>query len=201
MKIAICCETEDAGGLVAKDFKSSPFLLMIDSEKNVIYHVYGKQDPENLVFAEKIAAENCEAVICGPIEKEAFEKIAGAGVSRFDGSGHKAQRAYVSFLRNKLPLIRDYIGGPGPVGHSHDLSCDCGEDEHDHEGNDHPTPEQIAQEAAARLRREDTLFMLSEEDADVLPDEIEIPDGLSREEMEAYLKNLVEDSMQAGSGE
>lgn len=186
MKIAVCCETEDANGLVAKDFKSSPFLLMIDREKNVICHVYGKQDPENMVFAEKIAEEGCEAVICGPIEKAPFEKIAGAGVSRFDGSGHKAQRAYISFLRNQLPLIRDYIGGPGPVGHSHDLSCDCDEEDH--------SPEAKAKAALSKLVREDTLFLLSEEDAEVLPDEIEIPDGLSREEMEAYLKQLVENA-------
>ena len=33
----------------------------------------------------------------------------------------------------KLELIRDYIGGPGPFGHSHDFSCECGEEEeHEH---------------------------------------------------------------------
>ena len=35
--------------------------------------------------------------------------------------------------RYKLELIRDYIGGPGPFGHSHDFSCECGgEEEHEH---------------------------------------------------------------------
>ena len=35
--------------------------------------------------------------------------------------------------RELLELIRDYIGGPGPFGHSHDFSCECGEEEeHEH---------------------------------------------------------------------
>lgn len=172
MKIAICCETEDASGLVAKDFRVSPFLLMIDVDKNVIYHVYGKQDPENLVFAEKIVEEDCEAVICGPVEKDAFNILAKAGVSRYDGSGRKAQRAFVRFLRNQLPLIRDYIGGPGAVGHSHDFSCE----EEDGAG-----------------RREDTLFELSGEQAASLPEVIEVPDDMSREAIEALLMSLTEE--------
>ena len=124
--------------------------------------------------------DHCEAVICGPLEKEPFEILAGAGVSRFDGSGRKAQRAFVRFLRNQLPLIRDYIGGPGPVGHSHDLACDCGE-----EGDGHPeTPADLRPEI---FLREDTLFEISPEDASRLPDEVEIPDGLSRAEIEEWL--------------
>ena len=163
MRVAVCSETEDAGGLVPADFKTSPFLLMIDVEKNQIYHVYGKQDPENRVFAEKTVDQGCEAIICGPLEKEPFEIMANAGISRFDGSGHKAQRAYIRFLRNQLPLIRDYIGGPGPVGHSHDPEQSCS------------------------MNREDTLFELTPEEAENLPDEMEIPDGLSREEIEEWL--------------
>ena len=179
MRVAICCEAEDAAGLVAATFQESPFLLMIDVEKNEIYHVYGKQDPENLVLAQKVAEADCEALICGPIEEKPFQILAKAGVSRFDGSGHKAQRAFIRFLRNQLPLIRDYIGGSGPLGHSHDLSCECGEDSGEH-----------AHGTCAALEREDTLFELSAEEAAALPDEIEIPDDLNREQMEDYLRSL-----------
>lgn len=108
--------------------------MIIDADKNQIFHVYGKQDPDNLVFAKKVVEHDCEAVICGPIEKEPFEILVKAGVTRYLGSGHTVQKAYSYMNRYKLELIRDYIGGPGPFGHSHDFSCECGEEEeHEHQ--------------------------------------------------------------------
>ena len=54
MNIAIASETEEIDGLVPATFKESPFLMIIDADKNQIFHVYGKQDPDNLVFAKKV---------------------------------------------------------------------------------------------------------------------------------------------------
>ena len=127
MKIAIASTTEEIDGLVPPTFKDSPFLMIIDADKHQIFHIYGKQDPDNLVFARKVVEHDCEAVICGPMEKEAFEIVAGAGVTRYLGSGHTVQHAYSYMNRYKLELIRDYIGGPGPFGHSHSGACECGE--------------------------------------------------------------------------
>ena len=78
MKIAITSDTEEINGLVPANFKESPFLMIIDADRNEIFHIYGKQDPENLVFARKVVEHDCEAVICGPMEREAFELVAGA---------------------------------------------------------------------------------------------------------------------------
>ncbi|MCI7262462.1 MAG: NifB/NifX family molybdenum-iron cluster-binding protein [Otoolea sp.] len=128
MKIAIAADTQEIDGLVPATFKESPFLMIIDADKHEIFHIYGKQDPENLVFAKKIVEHDCEAVICGPIEKEPFEIIAGAGVTRYLGSGHTVQKAYSYMNRYQLELIRDYIGGPGAGGHSHSGACECGEE-------------------------------------------------------------------------
>ena len=186
MKIAICCETDNADGLVAADFKKAAWLLLVDTEKENIYDVVKKQDDENLLFAAKIIDENCEAVICGPIEKAPFEIMANEGVSRFDGSGRKAQRAYIRFRRNQLPLIRDYIGGPGPAGHSHDFSC------HEHEEDEALAAAIEKVGGKTEEDREDTLFVLSDEDAVLLPDEFEIPDGLSREEIEEYIREQID---------
>lgn len=132
MKIAVAADTQEIDGLVPATFRESPFLMIIDADKNEIFHIYGKQDPENMVFAKKIIEHDCEAVICGPIEKEPFELIAGAGVTRYLGSGHTVQKAYSYMNRYQLDLIRDYIGGPGAFGHSHSGNCECGED-HEHE--------------------------------------------------------------------
>lgn len=129
MKIAITADTEEIDGLVPANFKESSFLMIIDADKNEIFHIYGKQDPENLVFAKKIVEHDCEAVICGPMEKETFEIVAGAGVTRYLGCGHTVQKAYHYMNLYKLDLIRDYIGGPGAFGHSHSGNCECGEEE------------------------------------------------------------------------
>ena len=92
MNIAIASETEEIDGLVPATFKESPFLMIIDADKNQIFHVYGKQDPDNLVFAKKVVEHDCEAVICGPIEKEPFEILVKAGVTRYLGCCRTARR-------------------------------------------------------------------------------------------------------------
>ncbi len=79
MNIAIASETEEIDGLVPATFKESPFLMIIDADKNQIFHVYGKQDPDNLVFAKKVVEHDCEAVICGPIEKEPYARFPDNG--------------------------------------------------------------------------------------------------------------------------
>ena len=127
MNIAIASETEEIDGLVPATFKESPFLMIIDADKNQIFHVYGK------VSQTALSRSPAFTSICGPIEKEPFEILVKAGVTRYLGSGHTVQKAYSYMNRYKLELIRDYIGGPGPFGHSHDFSCECGEEEeHEH---------------------------------------------------------------------
>ena len=129
MKIAVTCENMEIDGLVPALFKDSEYLMIIDADKNEIFKIYGKQDPENMVFAEKVLEHDCEAIICGQMEKEPFEKLAFAGVTRYNGAGKKVQTAYSQMNRYQLDWIADYIGGPGPFGHSHTGACECGEEE------------------------------------------------------------------------
>ena len=107
MKIAVTCENMEINGLVPKTFKDSEYLMIIDADKNQIFKIYGKQDSDNMVF----------------------ELLAGAGVTRYNGSGHKVQTAYDKMNRYQLDWIADYIGGPGAFGHSHTGACECGEEE------------------------------------------------------------------------
>jgi len=123
MKIAITSDTQEADGIVPKYFKDSEFLMIIDADLNQIIKIYGKQDPDNLVFARKVLEHDCEAVICGLIEKEAFEIMADEGVTRYNGSGKKVQTAYDYMNRYKLEMIPDYIGGPGAGHHDHSDHC------------------------------------------------------------------------------
>ncbi len=124
MKIAVTCENMEIDGLVPALFKDSEYLMIIDADKNEIFKIYGKQDPENMVFAEKVLEHDCEAIICGPMEKEPFEKLAFAGVTRYNGAGKKVQTAYRQMNRYQLDWIADYIGGPGAFGHSHSGACE-----------------------------------------------------------------------------
>ena len=128
MKIAICSESEEITGLVPKTFRDAQFLMIINADNNELLQIYPKEDDRNIGFAEHILEQDCEAVICGPMEQEPFDMIVAAGVTRYDGSSKKVQRAYDYMRRDRLPLIKDYIGGPGPHGHSHDYSCECGEE-------------------------------------------------------------------------
>lgn len=51
-------------------------------------------------------------------------------MTRYLGSGHTVQKAYGYMNRYKLELIRDYIGGTGPLdGLQPDFSCECVEEE------------------------------------------------------------------------
>ena len=129
MFIAVTSTTEELDGIVPKTFEESPFLMIIDADKNQVIKIYGKQDEDNMVFARKVLEHDCEALICGKLEKEPFELLAGAGVTRYDGGGHTVQTAYTYMHRYKLPWIADYIGGPGAFGHSHTGACECGEGE------------------------------------------------------------------------
>ena len=151
MNIAICSDSEEVDGIVPMTFKDSPFLMIIDADKSQVFKVYGKQDPENLVFARKVLEHDCEAVICGPLEKEAFNLLAFHGVTRYNGAGKKVQRAYYYAMSYRLEMLRDYIGGPGPFAHRHEGEA-CGEEDH---SELFPDPEEyIAAEALGEAEKE-----------------------------------------------
>ena len=129
MKIAVTCENMELSGLVPMTFKDSPYLFIIDADKGEVFKIYGKNDEDNMRFARKVLEHDCEAIICGPIEKEPFELMAGAGVTRYNGAGKRVDKAYAYMNRYQLEWIADYIGGPGAFGGSHSGHCECGEEE------------------------------------------------------------------------
>ena len=131
--IAICSDSGKVSGIVPKTFRDAPFLLIVDAEQGKVIEILAREDSANLAFAEAVVARHCEALITGPMEKEPFEIVAGANVTRYDGSGRKVERAWHYMQTGRLGWIRDYIGGPGPAAHPHAESCehDRGEEEED----------------------------------------------------------------------
>lgn len=129
MNIAITSEAPDTDALVPLTFKEAKILMIIDADKSEVTHIYRKIDEENIEMIKKVLEFDCEALICGPLEKEPFEMLVEQGVTRYNGVGHKVCKAYDYMNRYKLDWIADYIGGPGASGHSHSGDCECGEDE------------------------------------------------------------------------
>jgi len=57
------------------------------------------------------------------MEEGAFELLAAACVSRYNGAGFHASQATRLIKAYQLPLIREYIGGPGCAGERSGGEC------------------------------------------------------------------------------
>ena len=119
MKIAVAANGCDAESTVASMLSDAAFLLIADMDSHTIIEALPKadKDPENCRFAELTVDRNCESIICGPIEKAAFDILADACVTRSKGSGLTVTDALN--CESMLPLITDHIGGVGCGGHEH----------------------------------------------------------------------------------
>ncbi|NLW91552.1 MAG: hypothetical protein GXY34_08130 [Syntrophomonadaceae bacterium] len=129
MIIALASKGVDLDAPIAEEFEKSPYLLMVETD-NMSYEVF--QNPEledglGLAMAEKVVASDCEAVISGTIEAEAFEVLSEAQVTRYYGANIAGRKALDMMQAYEL----DYIRVPnGEMWEPHDHSqgtCNCGE--------------------------------------------------------------------------
>ncbi len=119
MKIALAQEGENSASLVAATFAAADFLLIYDVENGrVIEALDGRGLPDKeMAFARKTVDADCEALLTGPIAEAPFLVIADEGcVTRYDGRGKTGDDAIAAMKADKLPLIRDHIGGKGCSG-------------------------------------------------------------------------------------
>lgn len=77
-------------------------------------------------MARKIVEQDCEAVVCGSIEKPAFEVLAAAQVTRYMGAGLVAITALRLMEEYQLDLIRVPNGERWDAHHIHAGKCECG---------------------------------------------------------------------------
>ncbi len=113
MKLAIMSDRPTPFGVVPDTFETSPCLLIWDTEKSGgVAAAYEGGGSEAYIAAMK--EHDCEAVVCGPhIGKAAFDDIAGACITRYEGAGKKVCDAVRGAFYGSLELIREYEGGPG----------------------------------------------------------------------------------------
>lgn len=125
MKIAVMLAQKP---VVARDFSSAARLEIYDVSEEGGAHTLLCTVPRtglsDEALALRIVEEDCEAVLCGPIEEAPFVILADQGcVTRYAASGLAPEEALRKMERYELDMITDYIGGTG---------CHSGEGCHEH---------------------------------------------------------------------
>jgi predicted Fe-Mo cluster-binding NifX family protein len=110
MFIVVAADDQSLESLVSEEFILCKYLLIVDMDKMKFIAVENEGDPLGEVLARKITEYNCEGVITGKLTPEAFEIIAGDGVTRFDGRGHSVKEALDLMAQRALKLIRNPEG-------------------------------------------------------------------------------------------
>lgn len=129
IKIAIAMDAKGPLGIVPENFAQVEQLLLVESALGTVREIFERKGSTDADLARKILDWNCECVLCGPIEKEAFLIIADeGGVTRYNATGLSFDKALSAFKADALELVRDYIGGQG---------CDSREDSTQRECHEH----------------------------------------------------------------
>lgn len=112
MKLAIMSDRSSLDGRVPDSFEGAPVMLIWETDTNSIVQALENFTPEE--FAHRAVDTGCEAVVCSShIQREAFNIIAGACVTRYDGEGLDIVRAAMGAYDGTLRIIPEYEGGPG----------------------------------------------------------------------------------------
>ena len=125
MKIAVMLAQEP---VVAEDFSAAKRLQIYDvpdeGGKSTLVCDVARDCLDDEALALRIVEEDCEAVLCGPIEEAPFVILADQGcVTRYLAVGLSAQEAIAKMEAYELDMIPDFIGGTG---------CHSGEGCHEH---------------------------------------------------------------------
>ncbi len=128
MKIAIAANGATMEDLVPDTFEESAFILIVETDDGS-YDAFRnpeEQGSAGLALTREVVKHDCEAVICGSIEKEAFEELAEAQVTRYMGANHRATDALNMMEAYQLDFIRVPNGETwDPDGHDHGApNCD-----------------------------------------------------------------------------
>ena len=112
MRIAVLSDQKHLQGHVPDTFETSPFVLLVETDDSSLRTAKKCTTPDALVKA--VIDSRCEAVVCGEhIGKDCFDPIADEGITRYIGTGLSVLTAADAAVRNALPIIREYEGGPG----------------------------------------------------------------------------------------
>lgn len=117
MLIAVAANGREANAVIPETFEESSDLLIIETDVPKIVAFYKSRDAENLFFAKQTALHDCEAIVCGRMQKPGFEAVASRSITRYYGSGLVPVEAARAAEANMLPFITDFVGGKGCGSH------------------------------------------------------------------------------------
>ena len=122
--IRIGCLLDQKGGVIAPSFKETGYVVVADAESPQVPAEFDAASLSGEELARRIAEEDCEAVITGPIGDKPFRILADRfQITRYFGAGLSAKEALDLMNRGRLPLITDPDDGTGrirdPGGHAH----------------------------------------------------------------------------------
>ena len=132
MLISAITDGRGNGSTVCERYEEGKYLLVYETDTNEIIKTYSAYEKDPLLFAKKTVEHDCEAIVCGIMQKEEFETVANVGITRYNGSGLAALIAVRAAVDNTLPVITDFEGGTGCGEHDHE-ECSCGLHEEDEE--------------------------------------------------------------------
>ena len=136
MKIGIVTDKNTEDAVVAESLEKGGYLIVVETETMAAQAMISNGGSgEN--FPQALIDYGCEAVVTGTIQQKAFDIIAEAQITRYNGYGLDIGTAAESAHFDILPLIVAFEGGKScremPHDHEHE-SCDCGH-HHDEEEN------------------------------------------------------------------
>jgi predicted Fe-Mo cluster-binding NifX family protein len=108
MKIAIAANGNTLEALIPDTFEESAFLLIVETDDGSYEAFKNPQSKGSagLAMIKEILKHDCEALISGTIEKQAFDKLMTAQVTRYLGANCKATDALRLMDENRLDFIR-----------------------------------------------------------------------------------------------
>lgn len=114
MLIAVASDSADMQGAVPTLFAEAPYLLIVNAETGELLHSLPRTAGGDMAFAAQMLSLDCEGLLCGPIAREPFLRIADDGcITRYNAAGLRVGEALARFSRRDLELIRDHIDGEG----------------------------------------------------------------------------------------
>ena len=120
MMIAAALAGASPGAPIAASYEGAQCVLIADTEA-LDQARYATED-----IPEALRQADVEVLFCGDIYgREAFERIAGYGITRYHAAGMTVREAVRAMDQYRLPLIRDYVGGTGCSSHEGG-PCSCG---------------------------------------------------------------------------
>ncbi|MBC3898812.1 NifB/NifX family molybdenum-iron cluster-binding protein [Acetobacterium malicum] len=111
MRIAMTMDGNALESAVSSKFDASSYLLVIRCSEIAIEAIEKIEGITAEQLAQKIIDLNCEGIITGNFKSQpAFDLLADAGLTRFQGVGHSGREALELMKQRTLPLIRNFAG-------------------------------------------------------------------------------------------